>query len=89
MGRKWARMDSNHRRCNQQIYSLPHLTALVLALVLLPRVRRQKLSRWGDSNPRPRDYKSRALARLSYIGKTGMSIPFLPKRTANIQLFFE
>ena len=27
----WARMDSNHRRHRQQIYSLSHLTALVLA----------------------------------------------------------
>ncbi len=25
-------MDSNHRRYNQQIYSLPHLATLVLAL---------------------------------------------------------
>ncbi len=24
----WEQMDSNHRRCNQQIYSLPHLAAL-------------------------------------------------------------
>jgi hypothetical protein len=37
----------------QQIYSLPHLTALVSP---------QKLSRWRDSNPRPADYKSAALA---------------------------
>gem|GEM_PF-2468957 len=29
-------MDSNHRRLSQQIYSLPHLTALVLAPALCP-----------------------------------------------------
>jgi hypothetical protein len=28
MGKMWGQMDSNHRRCNQQIYSLPHLAAL-------------------------------------------------------------
>ena len=41
----------------QQIYSLPQLAALVspqLYLILL--------SRWRDSNPRPADYKSAALA---------------------------
>ena len=26
---KWVVMDSNHRRYNQQIYSLPHLATLV------------------------------------------------------------
>ena len=33
----WARMDSNHRRHRQQIYSLSHLTALVLAHLILSR----------------------------------------------------
>ena len=28
----WARMDSNHRRHSQQIYSLPHLATLEHAL---------------------------------------------------------
>ncbi len=47
-------MDSNHRRHRQQIYSLPHLATLVTTLVFL--------SLLSDSNQRPRDYKSRALA---------------------------
>ncbi len=37
----------------QQIYSLPQLATLVSP---------QKRSRWRDSNPRPADYKSAALA---------------------------
>ena len=57
----WARMDSNHRRYNQQIYSLPHLATLVLAQNL-PVCAQAEASRWADSNRRPRDYKSRALA---------------------------
>jgi hypothetical protein len=40
---------------NQQIYSLPQLAALVS-----PQANKTK-SRWGDSNPRPADYKSAAL----------------------------
>ena len=47
-------MDSNHRRHRQQIYSLPHLATLVTTLVFL--------SLLSDSNQRPRDYTSRALA---------------------------
>lgn len=55
----WGEEDSNLRRLSQQIYSLPHLTALVS-----PRLISQykELSRWRDSNPRPADYKSAALA---------------------------
>ena len=49
-------MDSNHRRHSQQIYSLPHLTTLVTTQTFL------FLSLLSDSNQRPRDYKSRALA---------------------------
>ncbi len=45
-------MDSNHRRLRQLSYSQPHLATLVTAL----------LSLLSDSNQRPRDYKSRALA---------------------------
>ena len=48
-------MDSNHRRHSQQIYSLPHLATLVTTQILF-------LSLLSDSNQRPRDYKSRALA---------------------------
>ena len=49
----WAVMDSNHRRRSQLSYSQPHLSTLVTA---------QTLSLLSDSNQRPRDYKSRALA---------------------------
>ena len=42
----------------QQIYSLPQLATLV-SPHLFPI---QKKSRWRDSNPRPADYKSAALA---------------------------
>lgn len=47
-------MDSNHRSHKQQIYSLPHLTALEFPRVFF-------WSWWTDSNPRPADYKSAAL----------------------------
>ena len=58
-------MDSNHRRHRQQIYSLPHLATLVttLAFLCLSALRHSlQLSLLSDSNQRPRDYKSRALA---------------------------
>ena len=48
-GRRWIRTTEG---INQQIYSLPHLATLVFALSSL----------LSDSNQRPRDYKSRALA---------------------------
>ena len=50
----WGKVDSNHRSRRQQIYSLPHLTALELSHMKL-------WSWWTDSNPRPADYKSAAL----------------------------
>ena len=50
-GQGWIRTTVG---VSQQIYSLPHLATLVLALIML-------MSRWRESNPRPRDYKSRAL----------------------------
>ena len=48
-GQRWIRTTEG---VSQQIYSLPHLATLVTAL----------LSLLSDSNQRPRDYKSRALA---------------------------
>ena len=56
----WGRVDSNHRRHCQQIYSLsplatrehPHMNFASTA---------EKWSWWTDSNPRPADYKSAAL----------------------------
>ena len=49
-GQRWIRTTEG---VSQQIYSLPHLATLVFAL---------HLSLLSDSNQRPRDYKSRALA---------------------------
>ena len=63
--RMWVVMDSNHRRHSQQIYSLPHLATLVTTLFKISLVRvffNFPLSLLSDSNQRPRDYKSRALA---------------------------
>ena len=65
-GRRWIRTTEGK---NQQIYSLPHLATLVFALypASLEKIEAfsfqfAKLSLLADSNRRPRDYKSRALA---------------------------
>ncbi len=55
-GRRWIRTTEG---ISQQIYSLPHLATLVFAL---QPVKVTFLSLLSDSNQRPRDYKSRALA---------------------------
>ncbi len=63
--KKWGEQDSNLRRQSQQIYSLSSLTKLEYLpfsfLFLSSNQTKTKKSRWRDSNPRPRDYKSRAL----------------------------
>ena len=56
----WGRVDSNHR-------TLPRtdLQSVAIAAMRLPHCLfnfSKFASRWRDSNPRPRDYKSRALA---------------------------
>ena len=53
----WERVDSNHRRRCQQIYSLPPLATREHSHVHYSK----KWSWWTDSNPRPADYKSAAL----------------------------
>ena len=60
-GKRWIRTTEGVR---QQIYSLPHLATLVSSQYFrqLSGSLLNLLSRWRDSNPRPRDYKSRALA---------------------------
>ena len=50
----WGKMDSNHRRHCQQIYSLSPLATREFPHIL-------NWSWWTDSNPRPADYKSAAL----------------------------
>ncbi len=67
--RVWGEKDSNLRRLRQQIYSLPHLTALVSPLAVCDVCvissknfsGYSRVSRWTDSNRRPADYKSAAL----------------------------
>ena len=53
----WERVDSNHRRRCQQIYSLPPLATREHSHIKFAK----KWSWWTDSNPRPADYKSAAL----------------------------
>ena len=55
-GEWWIRTTEVVR---QQIYSLSHLATLVTPLMSWTQ---KNLSRWRDSNPRPADYKSAALA---------------------------
>ena len=55
-GSRWIRTTEGE---NQQIYSLPHLAALEYSQYLFQC---PFLSLLSDSNQRPRDYKSRALA---------------------------
>ena len=57
----WGKVDSNHRSRRQQIYSLPHLTALELSHIRFSLRLEKNWSWWTDSNPRPADYKSAAL----------------------------
>ena len=63
----WGKVDSNHRRHCQQIYSLSPL-----ATREFPHIKLRCQTRWSwwtDSNPRPADYKSAALpAELHQLG---------------------
>ena len=56
--KKWAEMDSNHRRrAPADLQSAPFGHSGIC-----PNLRSQSLqSRWRESNPRPADYKSAAL----------------------------
>ena len=57
-GQRWIRTTEG---VSQQIYSLPHLATLVFALACFRKAYFFS-SLLSDSNQRPRDYKSRALA---------------------------
>ena len=61
MYRRWGVEDSNLRRLSQQIYSLPHLTALETPQKNMPLLKSAWQSRLPESNRRPHDYKSSAL----------------------------
>lgn len=61
----WGRVDSNHRthpRTDLQSVAIAAMRLPLLTLTLISTVSRQR-----DLDPRPRDYKSRALP-LSYAG---------------------
>ena len=88
-GSRWIRTTEGE---NQQIYSLPHLAALEYSQYLF-----QCSSFWSllsDSNQRPRDYKSRALA--NWAKEAGHFSAILPrlltrrrKSGAKVVLFFQ
>ena len=63
----WGEQDSNLRRWNQRIYSPSSLAAWVSPQP--NKVFFKKESRWRDSNPRPADYKSAALANWATSAK--------------------
>ena len=82
---KWGKMDSNHRRHCQQIYSLsplatrefPHIQFLSAQCCW---------SWWTDSNPRPADYKSAALPTELHQHLTGLTI--IAERHGFVNTFF-
>ncbi len=84
----WARMDSNHRRYNQQIYSLPHLATLVLALKYANTLGlSEPMGGFEPSTPR---LQITCSGQLSYIGKKYFNPPLAePKGIAKINKFFE
>ena len=61
----WERVDSDHRRHCQQIYSLSPLATREFPHIQL------RWSWWTDSNPRPADYKSAALPAELHQHSTG------------------
>ena len=61
-------MDSNHRRYNQQIYSLPHLATLVLALVVPDACSGHGSEPMGGFEPSTPRLQITCSGQLSYIG---------------------
>ena len=73
-GQRWIRTTEG---VSQQIYSLPHLATLVFALAFKQRTLFSLcffLSLLSDSNQRPRDYKSRALANWAKEAFAGANV---------------
>ena len=76
--------ESRIRTCegvHQQIYSLPSLAAWVSP---------QHWSRWRDSNPRPADYKSAALANWATsanVGTLKKELFLFPKYELGMQIY--
>ena len=79
----WGKVDSNHRRHCQQIYSLSPLATREFPHILMHFLCAD-WSWWTDSNPRPADYKSAALPTELHQHLTGIarvSVTFLtPER---------
>ena len=91
----WGKVDSNHRRHCQQIYSLsPLATREFPHIHFSPRYSpgrdRRSVSRrwswWTDSNPRPADYKSAALPTELHQHRTGLLI--IANRISNVKFNF-
>ncbi len=83
----WARMDSNHRRYNQQIYSLPHLATLVLA-----QKHCLKCAQAERADGRIRTVDPEITNHVLWPAELHRQVcqcPFLSKRTANIGNFSE
>ena len=82
----WGRVDSNHR-------TLPRtdLQSVAIAAMRLPLRSSQLLSRvasrWRDSNPRPRDYKSRALANWATSAGYNSSFQITHSRLSRLQRY--
>ena len=87
---KWEEMDSNHRRRTPaDLQSAPFghsgIFPIFSTVGLFCRALSIIWSRWRDSNPRPRDYKSRALANWAtsafqpFTGCKGRDIFFICK----------
>ena len=80
----WGKVDSNHRRHCQQIYSLSPL-----ATREFPHMRfsgQNWWSWWTDSNPRPADYKSAALPTELHQHRTGLLI--IANGISNVKFYF-
>ncbi len=83
----WARMDSNHRRYNQQIYSLPHLATLVLALNHCLNAAQAERA---DGRIRTVDPEiTNHVLWPAELHRHVCQFLFFPKRTANIENFSE
>ena len=83
----WGKVDSNHRRQCQQIYSLSPL-----ATREFPHINFE-WSWWTDSNPRPADYKSAALPTELHQHAPGQQPPssrpvILAKKPRFVNRFF-
>lgn len=73
----------------QQIYSLPHLTALELSHIRFSLRLEKNWSWWTDSNPRPADYKSAALPTELHQHSCAATIIIIAQLRGTVKHFFE